>query len=147
MSDDTDVLQALQRMLDAVDPPPAHVVAHAREAFAWRGIDAELAELVHDSATAVAGGVRGTEAARQMTFRAPGLEIEVEVVAERTRIVVGQLVPAQEASVELRSGDRTAQTDADALGRFSFDDVASGAVKLTVVTAAGARVETEGLII
>ncbi len=149
MSDDTDteVLQALQRMFDIVDPPPAHVVSHAREAFAWHGIDAELAELVYDSDTAAVSGVRGTGAARQVTFRAPGLEIEVEVVSERARVVIGQLVPAQEAAVELRQGDRTMRTDTDALGRFSFDGVPPGAVKLTVHTASGAHVQTEGLTI
>lgn len=145
--DDAAVLAALQRMFDTVDPPPAHVIAHAREVFAWHGIDAELAELVYDSDTAAVGGVRGAAAARQMTFRSPGLEIEVEVVSERRHVVMGQLVPAQEASVELRSGDRTLRTDADTLGRFTFDDVAPGAIKLTVITAGGAHVQTEGLTI
>ncbi|MBW3603311.1 MAG: hypothetical protein KY460_00125 [Actinobacteria bacterium] len=145
---EAEVLQALRRMFDVVDPPPAHVIAHARDAFAWHGIDAELAELVYDSAVAATpAGVRGDEDARQMTFRAPGLEIEVEVVSERTRIVIGQLVPAQTASIELRQGGRTLRAEADALGRFSFDGIAPGAIKLTVVTESGTLVQTEGLTI
>lgn len=149
MTDDThaDVLDALRRALDTVDPPPPHVIDNARDAYVWHGIDAELAELVYDSADAAAAGVRGAEAARQVTFRAPGLEIEVEVVSERVRIVVGQLVPPQPATIELRQGERTRRVDADPLGRFTFDDVAPGAVKLTVRTVSGALIHTEGLVI
>lgn len=142
-----ELLDALQRVLEVVDAPPAHVIANAREAFTWHGVDAELAELVYDSAIEAAPAVRAADAARQVTFRAPGLEIEVEVVSERTRIVVGQLVPAQAAAIELRQDAATRTTEADALGRFSFDAVSPGAIKLTVVTASGATVQTEGLTI
>jgi len=143
-----DLLDALQRMLEVVDAPPAHVIANAREAFTWHGVDAELAELVYDSAAETAPvAVRAAQAPRQVTFRAPGLEIEVEVVSERTRIVIGQLVPAQTASIELRQDDTRRTTEADALGRFSFDDVTPGALKLTVVTSSGATIQTEGLTI
>lgn len=149
MADHTDdaVLDALQHVLETVDGPPAHVLEQARGALAWRGIDAELAELVFDSDTAALSGVRGGDAARQITFQAPGLEIEVEVVSERVRTVLGQLVPAQQADVELRHGDRTASATTDVLGRFTFEGIAPGPVKLTVVTASGTRVQTEGLTI
>jgi hypothetical protein len=146
MTDD-ELIGILREVFDAVDAPPAHVVAQAREAHVWRNVDVELAELVYDSATNGMAGVRAAEAPRQVTFRAPGLEIEVEVVSERTRLVIGQLVPAQEASVELRHSGRRDVTTADSLGRFSFDDVPAGPIKLTVVTASGATVQTEGLVV
>jgi hypothetical protein len=146
--DERELLDTLRHVLEVVDAPPAHVIANAREAFTWHGVDAELAELVYDSATETAAvAVRSTEASRQVTFRAPGLEIEVEVVSERARIIIGQLVPAQTASIELHEGDSVRTTEADALGRFTFDGVTPGAIKLTVVTAAGATVQTEGLTI
>jgi hypothetical protein len=144
---DDELIDVLRQVFDAVDAPPEHVVAQAREAYAWHNVDVELAELVYDSATNGMAGVRAAEAPRQVTFRAPGLEIEVEVVSERTRIVIGQLVPAQEATVELRHGGRREEATADALGRFSFDDVAAGPIKLTVVAASGATVQTEGLVV
>jgi hypothetical protein len=150
VTDDTErtILEALQRVLETVDPPPDHVIANAREAFTWHGIDAELAELVYDSATEPAPvAVRTAEAARQVTFRAPGLEIEVEVVSERARIVIGQLIPAQTATVELRRDDETRETTADTLGRFTFTGVTPGAIMLTVVTSSGVVVQTEGLTI
>lgn len=149
MTDDAnaDILDTLRRALHVVDAPPSHVISNARDAYLWHGIDAELAELVYDSATAAMTGVRASEATRQVTFRAPGLEIEVEVVSERARIVVGQLVPPQPATVELRQADSTTRVETDPLGRFTFDGVAPGAVKLTVRTADGARIHTEGLAI
>jgi hypothetical protein len=146
MSDD-DLIGILREVFETVDAPPAHVVAQAREAIVWHNVDIELAELVYDSATSAVSGVRAAEAPRQVTFRAPGLEIEVEVVSERTRIVIGQLVPAQEATIELRHSGQRAETTADALGRFSFEDVAAGPIKLSVRTATGATVQTEGLVV
>lgn len=147
MSDD-ELIGILREVFDAVDAPPAHVVAQARDAYLWHNVDVELAELVFDSAaTSGSSGVRAAEAPRHVTFRAPGLEIEVEVVSERTRIVIGQLVPAQEATIELLHSGRRDETTADALGRFSFDDVAAGPIKLSVVTASGATVQTEGLVV
>lgn len=144
---DDEVLAALQHVIETVDPVPAPVLEQARAILAWRGIDAELAELVFDSDTAALSGVRGGEAARQITFHAPGLEIEVEVVSERARTVLGQLVPAQDAEIELRNSSQTLRMRTDALGRFTFDAVAPGPVKLTVATGDDVRVQTEGLTI
>ena len=73
---------------------PEHVLAAARGAFTWRTIDQELADLVFDSATELMG-VRDHGGTRQLTFQAPGLEIEVMVADPDTRRLVGQLVPAQ----------------------------------------------------
>jgi hypothetical protein len=148
MSDheDAELLTALGHAFDVIDPPPEHVIASAREAFVWQSLDAALAELVYDSETHDDMAVRGAET-REVTFRAPGIEVEVMVVSERHRSLVGQVVPAQEADVELLHGGGSTATRTDTLGRFAFDRVAAGAVKLVVVTAAGTRVQTEGLII
>src|SRR5688572_26855827 len=61
------------------DPVPEHVLAGARAAFTWRTIDAELAELVFDSASELTG-VRSETMSRQVTFQAPGVEIEVMLI-------------------------------------------------------------------
>ena len=75
--DDDRLLDLLTRALSQADPVPEHVVEAARASFTWRTIDAELAELVYDSAGEELVGVRSAEATRQVTFRAPGIEIEV----------------------------------------------------------------------
>jgi hypothetical protein len=134
----------LAEALEEVDPVPDFVVAAAKDAFIWRTIDAELAELVFDSSDGLVG-VRSQETARQVTFRAPGVEIEMMMLAEGGRRLVGQLVPPQQATVELRHGTALQETTTDAVGRFSFTDVPTGPVSLTIVTPDGGRVTTEWL--
>ena len=143
---DDEILEALAHALAALDPPPAHVIAGAREALTWHAVDAELAQLVYDSqAEQGTAAVRGE--VREVTFRAPGIEVEVMVTADRQRTLLGQIVPAQVADIELRHGDDHVSAHADTLGRFRFERVASGPVKLTVATSTGIRVQTEGLVI
>lgn len=129
--DDDELLQLLGRALQESDPVPAHVVAAARGAMTWRTIDQELAELVFDSATELTG-VRDRDAPRQLTFQAPGLEIEVMLIDSTTRRLVGQLVPGQATTVRLEGPDQQLQHTSDRFGRFSFDDVHPGPVRITV---------------
>ncbi|MDQ3783085.1 MAG: hypothetical protein M3349_09145 [Actinomycetota bacterium] len=129
MTDDQ-LMADLARALVLTDPVPATVTEFAKASFDWRDIDAQMAELVYDSAEAGLVGVRGDEQSRQLTFRAPGVEIEVELVSERSRRIVGQLVPPQETVVELRFDGSALETTTDRLGRFSFDDVPTGPISL-----------------
>jgi hypothetical protein len=138
---DDDLLELVGRALRAADPVPDHVLDGARAAWTWRTIDQELAELVFDSATELTG-VRSEDTARQLTFRAPGMEIEVMVVDAASRRVVGQLVPPGSFTVTLITGDAALVDATDRLGRFSFDAVAPGPVRLAVTDADGAPVVT-----
>src|SRR5919108_1573148 len=132
IDDDNDALLAeLRALVTRSDPVPASVVHAARQAWTWRTIDAELAALVYDSAlddTALAG-VRSTEAERLLTFEVGDVAVEasVTVVGERRR-VVGQLVPPQSATIEVRHGGRTTEMAADEVGRFTVEDVVPGPV-------------------
>lgn len=144
---DDQLQELLAEALAAADPVPDHVVHAAKEAYTWRTIDAELAELVFDSANQELAGVRSSETARQVTFRAPGVEIEMMVMAEGTRRLVGQLVPPQQAVVELHYGDSVRETATDPLGRFSFVDVPTGPVQVAVITSDDSRVLTEWMVV
>ena len=97
---DDDLLELVGRALRAADPVPDRVLDGARAAWTWRTIDEELAELVFDSAAELTG-VRSEDTARQLTFRAPGMEIEVMVTDEATRRIVGQLVPPGSFTITL----------------------------------------------
>ena len=97
---DDALLDLLGQAIDAGDPMPAHVLAAARGAVAWRTIDQDLAGLVFDSATELTG-VRDPNVARQLTFRSDGVEIEVMLVDSNARRLVGQLVPARPTTVTL----------------------------------------------
>jgi hypothetical protein len=133
---DDELLELVGRALRAVEPVPEHVITGALAAWTWRTIDAELAELVFDSATELTG-VRSDVTARQVTFQAPGVEIEVMVIDDATRRIIGQLIPGAEMAVELHSSDRVLATRSDGLGRFGFDEVLPGPVRLTILGVEG----------
>ena len=139
---DDDLLELVSRALRAADPVTHHVVEGARAAWTWRTIDEELAELVFDSAAELTG-VRSEDTARQLTFRAPGMEIEVMVVDEARRRIVGQLIPPGTHVVQLLTSDDRAQEETtDRLGRFTFDAVAPGPVRLAVLDPDGTHLVT-----
>ena len=143
------LLAQLGDALRAAEPVPEHVLAGARAAFTWRTIDAELAELVFDSATELMGVRGGAEdTARQVTFQAPGVEIEVMVIDDGSRRIVGQLVPPQEVAVQLLANDTVTEARTDRLGRFTFTDVQPGPVRMSVLGSGGEHlVHTEWLLL
>src|SRR5690606_40368098 len=64
-------------------PIPPRLSEAARTAFGWRRIDAELAELLFDSATDEVAGVRGTATERRsLRFGAHGTELRVHLTAD-----------------------------------------------------------------
>ena len=136
---DDQLQELLGRALRAAEPLPDKVVIGARAAWTWRTIDEELAELVFDSATELTG-VRSEDTARQLTFRAPGVEIEVMVVDDGARRIVGQLIPPGERTVQLTTQDAVHDGQTDRLGRFTFDPVPPGPVRITVLGADGGHV-------
>ncbi len=142
---DDDLLDVLGHALRVSDPVPGNVLDGARAAFAWRTIDTELAELVFDSSQESPD--RAEAAKRQITFRAPGVEIEVTVVENGTRRLVGQLVPPAMLTVELAGDDEVRSAESDQFGRFTFDAVEPGPVRLVVLGADGTPiVQTEWIL-
>ncbi len=136
--DEAGLLAELRRLASVIDPVPAESVAAARSAFAWRTMDAELAdltvlaELTGDSAVdAMLAGVRSSAMPTMLTFDAPGLTIEVEVseVGEERRLI-GQLVPPAAGAVEVRHRGGVTSVAVDEVGRFSIDGVRAGPVSL-----------------
>lgn len=129
---DDELIALLGAALVAAEPVPERVLDGARAAFTWRTIDAELAELTFDSARELTG-VRSEMVSRQVTFEAPGIEIEVMVIDDDTRRLVGQLIPSRESTIELVNGDDVTSMVTDHLGRFFFDDIEPGPVRLVVL--------------
>lgn len=138
-SDDALLEELAELLLPRTEPPPT-VVDAAKELFTWRTVDAELAALTYDSLLdGEPAGARAAAQPRILTFEAEGLTIEVEVDAgPGGRRLLGQLVPAQEAELELRSEGEPVRGTADALGRFVIAlPAARGRVSLRCRTADG----------
>jgi hypothetical protein len=140
MTDKDAITEAELRALFAqVDPVPAIVGDAARASFTWRTVDAELAELMRDSADAseeAALLVRSGRGPRQLSFESPqlGIELEVTTTGERERRVEGQLLPPAAATVTIeRPGEDGVSVQADELGRFVLDGLRAGVVRLHVV--------------
>jgi hypothetical protein len=145
------LLRELRSLLDHLDPVPPEVTEFARAALGWLRIDAELAELLADSALESDVGVltRSAGATRRwLTFRAAEFAIDLEVEVDGTaRTLLGQFAPPPAgASVELQAADGAlaATTESDSLGRFRLRLEAGGRVRLRVLThdPPGALVET-----
>jgi hypothetical protein len=140
MSDHAEALLAeLRDAMRAADEVPPRFLAAGRAAFAWRTVDADLADLTHDS-TALAGTRTETAGVRSMTFVAPTLTIEVEILPDG---LAGQLVPAQPGRIEIQHPDgRPRSVSADAVGWFMVAPPPSGLFRIKVTLADGTSAVT-----
>jgi hypothetical protein len=141
--DDEELLTALREALSFRRAVPADFVDAGKHAFAWRNIDAELAELTYDSLTSaeVALSMRAeTASIRALTFTSPRLTIELEVVGDS---LLGQIVPGQPAviTVQPRSGASTV-VDVDDIGRFLMQPMPAGLFRLGCRTVTGMETVT-----
>ena len=139
-----DLISALQEALRAREAVPDEFVAAGKAAFAWRNIDAELARLTYDSVRdlELAASLRAEEATiRALTFTSSRLTIELEVT---TDAVVGQIVPAQPATIIVQPGAAGTQTEvrADEIGCFTIQPIPAGAFRLQCRTDNGLEIMT-----
>jgi len=134
--DDARLEEELRELAARLEPVPDRLVQAALDAYAWRTIDAELAELAELAFDSLADQdeaalVRGHQQERLLSFRASGLTIEVEVTAAGpARRMIGQLVPPQRAEVEIRHQDGVVTIATDEFGRFVADRMPAGPVSL-----------------
>lgn len=146
--DDADLAEFERELREAaaqLDPVPDHLPQYATAVFDWRAVDAELAELTFDSATFDEPALtRGSEPPRLLTFQTDALIIELEVAGTgRDGPLIGQLVPAQPAEVELQHGAGRLAVSADALGRFTISAPGVGPLRLRCQLTSGDHVITD----
>lgn len=138
-----ELFEELRSVLHRTDPVPAEVTDFAKTALGWRRLDAELAELLEDSAleSEAPALARGTAGVRSLTFRSDELTIDVEVQAG---MLLGQLAPAAAATIELQveNGSVAATAESDALGRFRLPVEGDGRFRLRVLRPGASAVET-----
>lgn len=141
--DDEELVEALRHALHAREAVPEDFVQAGKNAFAWRGIRAELARLTYDSTLAIgeAAAMRAESASiRGMTFTSTNLTIELEVTADA---VLGQIVPAMaaEITVQNRCGPESVIA-ADEIGCFLVEPIPQGMFRLHCQTTEGLDVLT-----
>jgi len=140
--DDDALLAALDNALAAGRTVPADFVAAGKVCFAWHGVDAELAQLVHDSILDANQPATRAETAvvRALTFVARNLTVEIEISGDGLH---GQLIPHQNGTVTLElPGNEKVTTTADALGYFVINSVPTTSFRLHCHTATGTTVST-----
>ena len=132
------LLRDLRRVLDAADGTRIGSDDAAKAAFGWATVDAELADVVYDSAVDEPDFVlRGSASdLRQITFKAAAADVTIEIEISGSRLV-GQIVPPQAAEIHVvPAGGPTLTLTTDDFGVFQLQDLAAGA---TIVTASAAN--------
>jgi hypothetical protein len=129
--DDDDLLAALHQAMKARSQVPPGLVEAARNAYTWRTIDAELAELTFDSGCEpqAAASIRSESAAiRALTFISAHLTIKAEVTED---CLIGQVMPPREGTMQALTRDgATTTTPVDEVGCFFVEPVPPGPFRL-----------------
>jgi hypothetical protein len=142
MDDDALLAELGDAVRGAAQVPPGFVAA-GKAAFTWRNLDAELAQLQYDSATAPASTTTRSQTSRPraLTFSTDDLAIELELTAEA---LLGQLVPAQRGEVQVQTRTGTTTTvQVDEVGWFAVRPVPAVMLRLRVEVAGHDPVLTE----
>jgi hypothetical protein len=143
MIDDQDpdgpLVTELRTLFARVDPVPPLVTQAGKAALGWRRLDADLAELLSDSALEEQALARARGAGapvRSVLFSAGELTIDIEIHPDDDRRrLLGQLSPPTTASIEIQSADAAvaATASSDSMGRFRAQLPGGGAIRLRVV--------------
>jgi hypothetical protein len=144
--EDEVLLERLRAICEEVDPMPKLVIESARAAFSLRRLDAELAELVLDSAEEPAGAVAvraaGLADIRMLTFEAGPLTVELQVTErDGGRHLVAQVTGVELAAavLETSAARRALETDD---GVLIAEHVPAGWVRFRLTTVAAAAYVT-----
>lgn len=131
----------LRRIAAEADPMPALITESAHAAFTLRRLDAELAELVRDSAEAQAVGVRGDEE-RLLSFEYGEIAVEMQVsaVGERRDLVAHVSGAALAAAAVETPGTRLDLATDD--GVLVAHGLPAGPLRLALTTETGRAVQT-----
>lgn len=143
MWDDEQLLALLKEALQDSQAVPSDFIEAGQNAYAWHGVDDELAQLSYDSERdrdAVAGVRSEAASIRALTFTSANLTIELEV---GENALLGQLVPIGEGTIDVqtRAGD-VATVSVDEVGCFPISPIPPSPFRLRCRTASGSSVVT-----
>jgi hypothetical protein len=141
--DDEELLDLLKTALSTVQSVPPEFIEAGKSAYAWRNIDAELAQLTYDSAhdRGDLTSVRSEPASiRALTFTSTRLTIELEVVDD---CLYGQVIPTGPGAIEVQTHAGTeGMSPVDDLGSFRIQPIPASPFRLSCRIADGTAVQT-----
>lgn len=146
MADDDELMERLRRIAAVVDPVPERVLDDGRAALLTRGLDAELAELLLDSA-AESAQVRGDgDEMRLLSFYVHDVSVEVQVEYEDGGVSVRGLVDGATGPLELEFGAGRRSLSVDEEGAFATR-LSRGAARFWLRTRGGRVVRTSWVLL
>ncbi len=138
---DDPLVDELRGFFGRTDPVPAHVLDAARAAIEFRDLDAQLAELLMDSALEdkELAGVRGV-GQRLLSFGFADRFLEVDISATgATRTLSGYIVPAESGTLRVDSAQGALEAAVDEQGRFPRRGLPAAPLRLAVRVADAPR--------
>jgi hypothetical protein len=135
----------LQGAFDADDPVPAEATLAARSAIAWRDMDAQIAELLYDSAAQglEVAGVRSLDGPQMLSFGSDDVSVELQITREGDGVrITGQIAPASVEGVDIHHRDGVTTVQADNAGGFSAGPVPAGPLSVRVRLPGDGAVQT-----
>lgn len=131
--DDVDLglLESVRDLYDAVDPMPPDLVVLTQFAIEIEGPGLDVARF---SAETVAGGARGAEQSRLITFDSTSgtIAVQITVREDEDLRLDGWLTSPGEHRVELRTATGTIEAELLPHGRFVCPCVPAGLVQIVV---------------
>ena len=116
--DDDVLLEVLGEALNEVEPLPDDLCATVfAAAFSSRDLNAELAELISDSALAAVGVRDDSGGERLLSFAAAGMLIDLDFTGHD--VISGVIAPSADATATLETADGLVPLAVDDLGRFT----------------------------
>lgn len=134
---DGPLLRQIRQLYQTIDPVPDTLYTRIRFAL---DLEHGLATLCADPGLAVA---RGPDQVRNITFECQTLTIAITITTTGTGRyrLGGWLAPPASLPAEIRSAGSRLRVSSDDGGRFVFEDVPTGEVRLAVLPVSGASVE------
>ncbi len=130
---DRRVLAAFDHVFEVDEPLPDSLVAAAQELYVWRSVDAELLELLVDSAEQQLATVRDERLQRFIAFGNEERGVHFECILEHDGFTLsGLVVPAGEYVVRADRASSDVLSESDDAGSFEIRGLDAGSTRLTI---------------
>jgi len=128
------VLAALDEALEIEEPLPEHLVCQAEASYTWRTFDAELLELLVDSASDELTVVREQQLQRFMVFGTGerGVHFECSWTPDAGFELTGFVVPAGAYQVRAEQPPDELVAETDGSGQFRITGARAETTRLTI---------------